>query len=438
MSMEKRLYDNIRSIQYDRLPHAVRERAAVVWAHDLVLGQQFSRGFWPGQVLQDGLQTEAPDKGWFLLGQAKRSNSAEESVQFNSTAMASSVLEDFYGGLHLGPVIIAVVMHELESLNRQANPKDWEKAVEAVVAGFETGIWLNERFGDLLAQQGYRATPLIGAFAAVGAVAKMRDLSEAEYRAALSLPASVGFGAGFPLLGGTEEWIFQAGLSARLAYQSVRYTRGMQYPNVNSLSGRHSLRQLLKDGHDAGHIEDVLKENRYRILDVGLKRHPVNIFVQPAVEAMSRAVREIGFDAVHEIEEIEIQVAEQVSNMKLLHDAGPFEQPYQAVLSIPACVAMIGIHGGFQFADLGQIHQRAVQETSRKVNIKGSNQLSTYDALLTIKSNGKAIHQAAVQSDYFYPSLDRERHWLEAKGWSETKGDKLWISPILKLLTAGR
>ncbi|MEB3100972.1 MmgE/PrpD family protein [Ferviditalea candida] len=438
MSVEQRLYEWIGGIQYDRLPPAVRERAAVIWMHDLVLGRRFGHGFWPGQVLQDGLQTKAPDQGWLLLGQTKRSYSAEESVQFNSTSMASSVLEDFYGGLHLGPVIIPVVMHELEKSDGLADSKAWEKAVEAVVAGFETGIWLQDRFGELLGQMGLRATPLIGALAAVGAIAKMRGLSEAEYRAALSLPASIGLGAGFSLLGGTEEWIYQAGLSARLAYQSVRFTRGMRYPNASSLTGSHSLRKLLKDGHVAGHMGDALQNNRYRILDVGLKRHPVNIFVQPAVEAMSRTVREIGKDAVRGATEIEIQVAEQVSNMKLLQHPGPFEQPYQSVLSIPACVAMAGIHGSFLFADLRQINQFEIQKTARKVNITGSRELSAYDARLTMKSKGQVVHQAGVQSDFFYPPLDRERQWLETKGWNITGDDELWISPILKLLTAGR
>lgn len=437
--MEKVLYIKIQSVQYEQLPQAVKEKAVMIWMHDLLLGQQFSNKYWSESVLQDGLQVDGHSgDGWLLLGQSKRTISTEESIQFNATAMASSVLEDYYGGLHLGPVIVPVLMYELEQIKKAGKQPDWKKLVEAIVAGYEIGLWLNEWFGEILAQKGFRSTPLFGAFAAIGAMAKIQNLSERDFRAALSLPGSAGFGASFPLLGGTEEWIFQAGWSARLAYQSVRFTRRMRFPNLNCLSGLHSLRHLLQEDNEVIRLIGEIDSNSYRIMNVGLKRHPVNVYVQSPVEAMSRAVRKKGKSAIFGAEEIEVLVPNQVWNMKMLHHMKPFTQPYQAVLSIPACVSMIANFGDFLFEDLKKANCHEVQELGGKVNVVGSDELREYDTVLILKSNGEVIHREGVRSSYYYPSLAQEREWLQSKGWDTAIEEELWISPILELLMAGR
>lgn len=417
MQLEEQLYQKIKSLQYFELPPEVIDKVKTIALHNVALGTMNGQNDWTTKILHNELMVEPSHTGGYsLLGHLKKTQSAEDAIQHNATAIASSVLEDYLGPLHMGPIITSVIMQELENQNLKGQAK-WEKWMESLVAALEVGCWMSELFGEEIAGNRLRSTPLLGAIAAIAAIAKLKGFDKDTFVAAIAYPVSTGLATSFPLLEGTEEWMYQAGFAAVLAYRSCRLAENTSFSHQECISGMGSLATLL-------HLDQDVLERRvektncsqFRLFGIGLKRHPVNIFVQPAVEAglRMREQNEVLFseETLQLINHVIVEVPKNYENMKFLAQQGPFKRPYQAVLSIPACIALVFQKGNFSLTDLQQVKTERVLELASKVQLRFSEQLKDYDSKIMVSINNKEL-ALEVSSNLFYPNLEEEINWLK-------------------------
>lgn len=389
----------LESTDIQSLTNDEKERLLVLLAHDLGMGAKEGRSKW----VTDLLETEPMSlktKGTFsLLGKTERIDSFDQAVLHNAMAITASIREDFVAGTHPGAIIFPLLIAEAER-----SSKGTDQFLTAAAMGLKLHLAINAVFGKPFAQKGYRATAVIGAMAGAAALAMLRNGSADEAMKAMSVAASAGQGFAYSFLDGAEEWIVQAPLAALIASAACRNARSLHTAQERFLTGERSLSQLLDC--DACR-EAQVGEEALSLLQIGVKRHPVNSFVQPVVEAVLRLPRM----ELADIERIVVTVPESFAAMGTLPNPGPFPKPNLALLSIPGSTALALRNGGIRFEDFRSANDPELLQLAQKVKIIYSADLNGYEVRVAISSNGEE-RTAEVDTAFFYPSLAEELEWV--------------------------
>lgn len=402
----------IKKNRYEMLAKDEIERIHVLLAHDAAMGAQSSHLGWVTHLLDEESQLLG-DTGYCLLGRKEKSLSFDLAVQHNSLAITASIREDFVAGTHPGAILFPLLWAEAERKTYK-----YQKLIESAAIGFKLTQFLNAQLGKRLAEKGFRATTVIGAVASAGALAWLKEESLDHAMKAMAVATSSVSGFAFPFQAGTEEWLFQVPLAAHLANMACRNAKSMSFNNVQYLTGEYSLGGFLDllPFEDEGEEPDLLK--------IGVKRHPVNSFVQPVVEAILR-IKDINPE---EIRKVTVNVPETFKAIPVLNHRGPFEKPNLALLSIPVSAALTLLHQGISFEDLKKANDPSTLALAEKIEIVFTSELSLYDVNVSVKSNDNLEYSSQVKTSFFYPSLKEEMEWIE-QGHTESLE---WVKKIVK------
>ena len=409
--IEQRCRELLETVSFASLTTEEQERLIVLLSHDIAMAAKgsetdFVRTLRDNELLDEPLAENRGAKytaKYTLFGQSAKSLSTDDAAAQNAMAVTASLREDFVNGTHPGAVIFPLVLAEAE---RNALPM--ERMLDAAATGLKLSMLLLDVYGKAAAEKGYRATTFINTIAGAAALSVAQGASTDDTMAAMAAAAGMVQGMAFPFQEGTEEWLVQVPLVAHAASLACKNAKALHFRHDNFLSGKQSLGSLLGVGTNA-----PLPEN-LSLTRIGVKRHPVNSFVQPVVEAVLR-LKDVKSE---DIEAVRVTVPQSFKAMPTLLNYGPLSSPNLGLLSIPISTALALLQKRLDFADFRMSNNPEVFALANKVQVEFESRLSQYDVEVLVQMrHGQAPDQAserasAVDTAFFYPSLADEIAWI--------------------------
>lgn len=173
-------------------------------------------------------------------------------------------------------------------------------------------------------------------------------------------------------------------------------------------------------------------EETTNLINIGVKRHPVNSYVQPVVEALLRinAQKDVMLESVRSVT---ITVPDSFSRMEPnLTRTGFYNKPNLSLFSIPISGAISLIRGKLQFDDLKHANDSDVQALANKFAVVYSSELSQYDVKASIQTENGLV-SSFVNTSFFYPTLETELQWIrEQHGETLLWVEQFWRNGALK------
>lgn len=381
---EKSFIHYLTETEYASLQPAEVERLKVVLLHDLVMGD------W-GYTSREYRAVEPLYAKEKLL----------DKIFLKALGFAARACEDFYGANHFGPLIIPNAL-----LYGAEHKIGGDKLLQALAVGFETGIILSDQLGAGAGARGFRGTPVFGIVAAAAAAAYASSTKQGEFARILAHAAANVFGLGSSLLGGTDEWRYQAALGAyHAAFAAHVGLKGLEGGEIY-FTGEKNFAEVF-----GGQIELNFPQARFglSLLKLGVKRHPVHIFALSPVEAAVRLAQSHGPFTDGETLGVKVRVpAKQVLPFNL--QTGPYSIINQAIVSIPSNVALALHHGKYEPELLAEANQPEVVQIALKAQIIPDSGLQEYEAELEVlTTKGVYTEKIADPSELYFPTLAQER-----------------------------
>ncbi|MHB1405313.1 MAG: MmgE/PrpD family protein [Desulfitobacteriaceae bacterium] len=387
INYEKNLVSYLTEREYPSLQPQEVERLKAVLLHDLVIGDwgYTSREFRAVEPLYT--------KEKFL-----------DRVLLTALAFSARACEDFYGANHFGPLIIPNAL-----LFGAEHKIGGDKLLQALAVGFEVGISLGDQLGAGAGARGFRGTPVFGIVAAAAAAAYASSAKHGEFARILAHAAANVFGLGSSLLGGTDEWRYQAALGAyHAAFAAHVGLKDLEGGEIY-ITGEKNLADVF-----VGQTELNPPQARFglSLLKLGVKRHPVHIFALSPVEAAVRLAQSHGPFSDGETLGVKVRIpAKQVLPFNL--QTGPYSIINQAIVSIPSNVAIALHHGKYEPELLSWANHPEVVQIALKVQIIPDSGLQEYEAELeVITTKGVYTEKVADPSELYFPTLAQERALL--------------------------
>lgn len=395
--IEQRCLDVIESTRFDSLDAGEQERLMVLLIHDFAMGSAASDTEFARNMVD---KEQLRDRGYTLFGRTDRSRSFDMAVQYNAMAITASIREDFVSGTHPGAILFPLLLAQTERSSLEVS-----RMLDAAAVGLKLSLLLTDAYGKAFAAKGFRPTTALHAMAGAAALSRLQGSSPEDAMKALSAAAGMVQGLAFAFQEGSEEWLVQVPLAAEAAILAVRNAPSMRFYHPNPLSGERSLSSWLGvDSSSLAASPETLKLTR-----IGVKKHPVNSFVQPVVEAVLRTGA--GGYPDGDVAEVLVVVPQEFSAMMpTLAATGPFPSPNLGLLSIPASVALAIQGGGLVFSDFRRSNDADVAELASKVRIEFSLDLKQYDVHVKVRKAGEDLEQH-LETSAFYPSLQEEIQW---------------------------
>ncbi len=395
------------SLDFESISEKSLDRVKTIILHDLSIGL-CSLNDSPYETASNiAKRFKFSREGSFTLIGNGKTNSQEEAVFLNAMLMSAKAQEDFYGALHLGPIVISAALTAAEASNASGR-----EFLTAVAAGFETGLSMGDIFGAHTAKRGLRGTPLFGQVGATMAVGKLIGLTINKLKSAISHALANVSGTAESLLAGTTEWHFQAAWAAKKALWAAHLAADGLKGSPNALYGRAGFVQAF-GGPET--IDEGSLHTAERLLNVGLKRYPVNIFVMSPLEGALRIAKSISEESRPAIKRVTIEVNENEATFPFLNATGPFDSPAQGILSASYCVAVALLRGEFNRALVNQQAKDSLTvETAKKVIIEPSRHLLPLTARITVQTDQSEYREEILGiDDLYYKNFDNEQARLQ-------------------------
>lgn len=385
MTIDSYFLNRVDALLSEELPSEVMERAAVILIHNIAMYHKGISQPWGRSIAK-----------------AESGNTtvkfAEDHLEYFATTIAGTVSEDFYESLHLGSIIIPHVL-ATQSVNVI-------EILRSIVAGYEGSLRVYQFVKKPLSTYGIRGTPLFGAIGAVFAIRTLSHLEDSQFNALLEhILTTIRFST-LPLIQGNDIWVYQSGCAAKMVGE---FGQGYTVFNRDSVPLASFLQSL-------GVIFDPLElyDSEYLVLQVGVKRHPVNIYVQPSLEALVPVVEQVKLDS---IQSITVKVPPAfLESSKLISRQGPLENPLQAALSIPVSVAFSFIRPNFSYEDLIEANSEEVVTFSKKIMVTADEKLQGYSCEVEAVTESGGIISNRINHKQFYPNLREELEWISSIG----------------------
>lgn len=419
MLIEELCLDIIESCRYDKLTQAEQDRLYTILCHDIAMAAVGGKTDFARSLLDPNLLVEAGslrgtgDRSTYtLIGRDDRSLSFDMAAGYHSMAITATLCEDFVSGTHPGAILFPLLIAQTDAFVMMLPENDGQShdgvrpLLDGAVVGLKLALLLSDMFGAKLADKGYRPTTAINVMAGVAGLGIAQGQTSELILGAMATAAGMISGLAFPFQEGTEEWLVQVPLAVQAALLASRNVAAQSYRNRRFLSGGHSLGQFLGAPRETMRARSACDLSLERI---GVKRHPVNSFVQPAVEAALR-VPSLPLTAA-DIDGIVVRVPPSYASMTALGTKKDFLNPNLGLMSIPVSVALALLHGKLAFADFRETNDSAVMELTQKIAIEYTDALARYDAEIVVETRGQRQIQH-VDTATFYPSMAEELEWI--------------------------
>lgn len=252
----------------------------------------------------------------------------------NATSMAASIQEDAWNGQHLGSVVLPTALALAEDRGNTGT-----ELLVALAAGYGAAMAAAARYGAFTGARGFRGTALYGQLGAAVTAAKLCGLDAAGIERALAIAAGTVGGVPGPLLAGTDEVLFQSGLSAVKGTFAALAAAEPISASADAFDGRGFFGAAyagVEPGQAVAHEVPTAEELAQLVLEVGVRPYPLNHL---GISPVAAALRATGSRAIRPEEVVSLEVWMPAGEARAVQNPGPFARPMQAMFSVPLAVA---------------------------------------------------------------------------------------------------
>jgi len=182
--------------------------------------------------------------------------------------------DDFFpaGRVHVGAVTLAASLALADSSER--------RLVEALGAGYEVLCIVSAAYSARAQASGLRPTGVFGPLGAAASAAVALDLDRAGAANAIALAATLAGGTNAAWLAGSDEWLLEAGVAARLGVEAALFTQAGAHASPEALESAAGWARAFFDDEGAGMLIETLAAAETGIRAVAIKPYPVSGIAQ--------------------------------------------------------------------------------------------------------------------------------------------------------------
>jgi 2-methylcitrate dehydratase PrpD len=337
------------------------------------------------------------EAGATILGDGRKTAIAG-AVVANSALFHARTQEDSLGAAHFGTILVPLLTALCEAKNIATT-----EIIPALVAGYEIGGLLENKYAGKTTPVGIRASALYGPIAGAAAASRLFGLDADRTAAAIAMASASCGGTLQCWADGSDEWRYQVGMAAANGYIATELARAGHVYAPFALEGQTGLiRAFARDQEDAGRLAETLGKE-WMIEQVTFKPFPVCVFNQTPVLAALQVSKQ-GID-VAGIDNIVVRVNPYVYGYSGMNTHGPFDTFAGMLMSTPTCVSIALIHGEPDVHHLCNFTDERVNALMKKVRVIPDPSLSLHSAGVEVRlKNGSAKSdvQELEASDFSY------------------------------------
>ncbi|MBR9651518.1 MmgE/PrpD family protein [Thalassovita aquimarina] len=374
--MAARLGDFVASLGPGTIPDRIAARVADCWLNALGVGLA-SLATPYAQVAQKAASHLSGLRGdcTILASGAKISPSAAAFA--NAVLLHGRTQEDTLGGTHIGCVVVPVLLALSQS--GAARP---ERMNAALLAAYEVGGLLDAACGRISTGRGNRSTPLYAPVAAAAAAAYAMDLPAERVGAAIALAAGGAGGGGQSFVDGSDDWRYQAGLSAQLALSAVELSAAGAVAAPNALEGHYGLIRAACGSVPEPDFDRLGQD--WAIERVAFKAYPVCAYAQSACKAA--ASLSITRTVARNVASIGIFMNPFEYGLPGIPSPGPFSGMTEAIMSVPFAVAATLIDGAPNMGNLTAGGCDELRDLIRKIQVHPDEAVAPMNCRMYLKT----------------------------------------------------
>ena len=294
----------------------------------------------------------------------KRRADLLDAAFLGGTAAHGIELDDGFrhGSAHGGCVVIPAML----SMGYQRGSSGAE-LIEAIVAGYETGIAIARACAPDLRQRGFHPTSAVGTFSAAMAAGKLRRLNAVQLANALGIAASSSGGLFAFVNGGADIKRLHAGHASREGMQAALLAeQGVEGP-PNVIEARDGFMQAFAFGR-TGKARPIQLPPAvpFGITDCYIKPYACCRHIQPAVEALFGLLNDEKIKT-EDIERVEVETYKIAAE----HAHTGWDDFASAQLSFPYLMGLAARFRGIKFEHFDENMRRdpAFGEFARKLHV---------------------------------------------------------------------
>ena len=367
------------ALDYDKLPHKVREKCKISLLHNLGMGVA-------GGPLLSPVLAYAQALGECGVGASARLLLSGMSVTPDTAALVNAALihsraqDDVYfpGLTHIG----AIISPALLAVGEQQGSTGKE-LMTALIAGYEAAGAISQDFAKRTTVRGFRASGIFGVFGSAAGVARLLGLDATVTANALGIAASMAAGTNQTWVAGTDEWQIQVGMAARNGILAARLAAAGCSAAPDALEGRAGfymafmgdLEQVAEVGKDLGTV--------WRSLDVTYKPYPVCAILQgPVREAIMLAdEKQI---STNDIAAVRLMLPPAEAAYPGTDSTGPYAGIGASLMSSQFCLAVALAERRFRGVDLGRLDDPALKALINKIEVHPTPELHARSFILEL------------------------------------------------------
>ena len=259
-----------------------------------------------------------------------------EHAAFANAVLVHARAQDdthFSAKSHAGAVVISAALAMAQRLGSSGST-----VIPAIVAGYETAATVGEIVAASATERGFRASSVFGPLGAAATTAVLLGLDAEQTAHAISIAMSFSCGLNQTWIDGSTEWRWEVGIASRngvlAAELAARGAHGATYAFEGAAGFARAfggIGDARSSGLDLG--------NRWRILDVIYKPHPVCNITQSAVSVAAGLARHHDLQ-VPAIVGVRCYLNPADRSYPGTLNRGPFADVGGSLMSAPYCVAM--------------------------------------------------------------------------------------------------
>lgn len=285
----------------------------------------------------------APSGAAVVYGASERTT-ASQAALINGTAAHGIELDDIYGRLHPGSIVISSAI--ASAFERDC---DGRELLMAIVLGYEIMGRIERAIGVWHSDRGFHTTGVVGPFGAAAAVCRIQGMGPDETRNAIGIAASFGAGIKAFVQGPGMVKRLHAGRAAESGVIAADLARVGYLGPADPLAGRYGFCEIFAGPGEfrPERLTDGLLDS-FAITDTYLKPYPCCGAIHGAIRAAETLRRQEVF-SLDEVEMVNIGTSRHGLQKSQPHPVDVMTTQYS--LESGVTLALLGLAGDPQYYD---------------------------------------------------------------------------------------
>jgi len=313
--------------------------------------------------------------------------------------------DDFFPGgrVHIGAVTLAASL-------ALAGPSEM-RLIECLSAGYRVLCTVSAPYSSKAQSSGFRPTGVFGPLGAAASAAVALDLDREGVANAIAMAATLAGGTNAAWLAGSDEWLLEAGASARLGVEAALFTQAGVHASPEALESHAGWARAFFGDEGAKSLVAILGAEP-GIESVAIKPYPVSGIAQVPTHLACEARLSLGGEEPPPRATIRISAQEASYPGSANH--GSFVSRADALMSVSFCVACGLLDGKVRLERLERPNEARTLEAASRVDLVADPLLEENRAVLQLGTNGSERQIEATAAELLYPS------WAKASADPET------------------